>query len=93
MMRRGASEPRGPEAAAEGRGVADCGKGAARVVAWSALGAAGTRRRKVGEPAGRVGMPVAAVSRGGCMAGYYCPRCFKTAPVQKVCCGRPMKRG
>jgi hypothetical protein len=27
------------------------------------------------------------------MAGYYCPRCLKTAPVQKICCGRPMKRG
>jgi hypothetical protein len=30
---------------------------------------------------------------GNAMAGYYCPRCLKTAPVQKVCCGRPMKKG
>jgi hypothetical protein len=27
------------------------------------------------------------------MAGFHCPRCGKTAPVQKVCCGRPMQRG
>ena len=27
------------------------------------------------------------------MAGFYCPKCLKTAPVQKMCCGRPMKRG
>jgi hypothetical protein len=27
------------------------------------------------------------------MAGFYCPKCLKRAPVQKVCCGRPMKRG
>jgi uncharacterized OB-fold protein len=26
------------------------------------------------------------------MAGFRCPRCGKVAMVQKVCCGRPMKR-
>jgi hypothetical protein len=33
------------------------------------------------------------VSEGAAMAGYYCPKCLKAAPMQKVCCGRPMKRG
>ena len=31
--------------------------------------------------------------RGAAMAGFYCPKCFMAAPMQKVCCGRPMKRG
>jgi len=26
------------------------------------------------------------------MAGFRCPKCGKLAMVQKVCCGRPMKR-
>jgi len=26
------------------------------------------------------------------MASYRCEKCGKTAPVQKVCCGRPMKK-
>jgi len=30
---------------------------------------------------------------GDMAASFYCVRCGKTAPVQKVCCGRPMKRG
>jgi len=26
------------------------------------------------------------------MAGYRCPKCGKVAMLQKVCCGRPMKK-
>ena len=26
------------------------------------------------------------------MAGFRCPKCGKVAMVQRMCCGRPMKR-
>ena len=33
-----------------------------------------------------------AATMAAAMAGYRCPKCGKVAMVQKVCCGRPMKK-